>query len=404
MSGLSSTLRATAKAERLEALRQLLRRPLILAERDQALFATIARHRGWLTRWFEENAGWALVVEAAAGLARLHKVPYRIDSTRPAALNGKPPFDRRRYTLLCLTLASLEESSAQTTLARLAEAVEAMSHDEPSIPPFDPDALAERRAFVDVLRWLVDVGALGLRDGDADRYANTREADALYDINDRVLTHLVAAPIPPSLADDLDGLLRETYPDGEEGDQLRARHRSMRALMDDPVVYFEDLEPEERRWIDANWAKIRRRLGDDLGLTLERRLEGIAVIDPEAQVGDELFPHGGSTVKHAALLLAEQLTTLARGQPEVVIGQEKLLELTTALMDDYGARCRWAKEYRLTPGGASHLADEAIRLLERFSLVTCVGEGWRARPAIARFAPAPPESLTPTLFQQERSR
>src|SRR5688572_7665989 len=120
MSPLSTTLEMTRRAERQAALRQLLRHPLTLAADAPEVFAAIVRHRGWLTDWLSEQPGWKLVVNAPAGFARLHKVPAESDATHPARCAGRP-FDRRRYVLLCLVLAALDECSAQTTIKRLAE-------------------------------------------------------------------------------------------------------------------------------------------------------------------------------------------------------------------------------------------------------------------------------------------
>ena len=83
-SRLASTLSAAQHAERTAALRHLLRHPLTFGEEDSDIFAAIVRNREWLVRWFAEQPGWKLVVESAAGFARLHKVPARLDASRPA--------------------------------------------------------------------------------------------------------------------------------------------------------------------------------------------------------------------------------------------------------------------------------------------------------------------------------
>lgn len=408
-SQLATRLEATERAERTAALRRLLAHPLVCREDDAACFAMIVRHRNWLAQWFAEHPGWNLVIEPASGFARLHKVPARPDATRPARLAGKPPFDRRRYVLLCLALAALDDSPGQTTLARLAGAVEALSGDDPDIERFDPNTYAERRAFVDVLRWLDDAHVLSQRDGDAERYAHSREGDALYDVNDRLLGQMIAAPVPPALADDAADnepdeaidwpgvLLQGHYPDTEDGKRLHARHTVLRMLLDDPVIYYEDLESHAYSWLDRSRGFIYRLLEDDAGLRVERRKEGLAAVDPAGEVSDMLFPDGGSTVKHAALLLAEQLAALARGrqdEPELhnlyEIDDAEVTRRTAALMDDYGERCHWSKQYPPGEEGAARLAADALDLLAAFGLVARTQRGWRPRPAIARFTPAPP--------------
>ena len=227
--------------ERRRVLRHLLVKPLILAGADPELFASAIRHRAELTAWFAEHAGWILVVEPGAGHVRLLKRPARRDATRPAHAPGKEPFDRRRYALLCLALAALDGTPGQTTLARLAEGVRELSLEDPQLLPFDPQLQAERRAFVDVLRLLTGLGLLVLRDGDAESYARRAEGDALYDVRERLLGHLLAAPLPPSLAGSPTRMAEEERPQTEEGERHRARQAIFRALLDDPVVFRSEI-------------------------------------------------------------------------------------------------------------------------------------------------------------------
>ena len=412
MSPLGTTLDAVQRAERRVALRQLLRRPLTSAREAGDAFPAIVRHRDWLARWFAEQAGWKLVVQPAAGFARLFKLPAGADATRPARVSGKPAFDRRRYVLLCLSLAALEEVAAQTTVKRLAELVEHLSREgetgagEPAgIERFDPNRSSERRAFVDVLRWLVEHGVLGVRDGDAERWAQDQDGDALYDVGERLLGQLVTAPVPPALAAGPEDLSRESYPETDEGARLRARHRVLRELLDAPVVYYEDLREHEYEWLDHSRGFVYRLLADDVGLRVERRREGLAAVDPEGELSDVLFPDGASTVKHAALLLAEQIAERARprpGGPEapdgprgVEIGEDEVVAWTAALQADYGERCRWSRQYPPGDDGARRLAGDAMALLESFRLALRTPRGWRPRAAIARFAPAAPPAGVP---------
>lgn len=397
MSVLATTLETVRQAERRTALRHLLRHPLTTAHAATDVFPAIVRHREWLARWFAEQPGWKLVVHAGGGYARLYKTTAGAEATRPARVSGKPPFDRRRYVLLCLTLAALEEAAAQTTIKRLAELLEHVSRDDPAVESFDPNVFSERRAFVDVLRWLVEHRVLAVRDGDAEHWARDREGDALYDVDERLLGQLVATPVPPALAAEPGDALREPYPETEDGERLRARHRVFRKLLDDPVVYYDDLFPREYDWLDHSRAFVYGRLADDAGLRVERRREGLAAVDPEGEVSDTLFPDGGSTVKHAALLLAEQITGRARPKAgeDVEVGEVQVVGWTAALQADYGERCRWSRQYPADHDGARRLARDAMALLESFRLVARTAGGWRARPAIARFAPSAPTAAVP---------
>lgn len=383
--------------ERRRALRALLARPLLLARHDPDAFAAVVRHRAELTRWFAEYPGWTLLVDPAAGHARLLKRAARRDATRPARAPGKGAFDRRRYTLVCLALAALDRSGPQVTLARLAAAVREVSLEEPALAPFDPDVAAERHAFVDALRLLVELGVLSIRDGDAEGYARGREgADALYDVQERLLGQLVAAPLPPALAGTPERMAEEERAQTEEGERLRARQQVFRLLLDDPVVYLDDLDARSREWLGHGSGFVYERLEQDVGLLVERRAEGLAGVDPEGTLTDTAFPEGSSTVKHAALLLCEWLTDRARAgwtdpdgpvPPPVPIPWPDLVARIAALRADCGAA--WSKEYG-GPDGDERLARDGAAVLEAFGLAVRTAEGVAARPAAARFAPGPP--------------
>lgn len=413
MSSVRQAQTDAARTEQRQAVRALLARPLLGQREDPDTYAAVVRHRRELVAWFAEHTGWQLVVDASGGFARLHKTDASDDDTRPAAAGRQArPFDRRRYTLLCCALAALDGKNGQTSLKHVSEAVTAHSRELDGVAEYDATRMADRRALVDALKLLDALGVLTERDGDADRYATSGTADALYDIDDRRLAHLVSAPSSPSLVDGPDQLPVEVYPDTDDGQRLRARHRVMRRLLDEPVIYYDDLDERERDWLAHSLAHVHEVCDRDAGLVVERRAEGLATVDPARELTDETFPDGGSTVKHAALLLAEQLCARARaagsevpagGEPtpgqtlpapgcEVpAVGDDEAAALAGELIAAYGQRCGWSAAYRERDDGAALLARDALDLLRRFHLVRHTPAGWVPRPAIARFAPAPPE-------------
>lgn len=393
MSGnLGVVLERAADRERRDAVRHLLAHPLTGQREDSQAWAAIVRRRRELVDWFAEHTGWQLVVDESGGLARLHKVPARDDDTRPARAptSSARSFDRRRYSLLCLVLAALDATPGQTTLRHVAEDVADRSHDLAGVQAFDATRYGERRALVDVLRLLVELGVLAERDGDTERFVRADTGDALYDVDDRRLAQLVAAPSSPSLVDDPADLPVEVYPDSEEGRRLRARHMVTRRLLDDPVVHYDDLGEREVDWLSHALGFVHDLLDRDVGLVVERRAEGLLAVDPARELTDETFPDGGSTAKHAALLLAELLTDRVRtarahGHDVPVLDDTEVVALVAELREAYAQRCEWAATYRDDDGTA--LARDALGLLARFGLVTAVEHGWQPRPAIARFAP-----------------
>jgi uncharacterized protein (TIGR02678 family) len=396
MSQLLSVMERERRNERAAALRHLLAHPLTLSSQEPERFLAILRHRDWLVSWFSDHAGWKLSVEPQGGFARLYKIPATPDESRAARPHGRTDFDRRRYALLCLLLAAFEEVGGQTTLANLARRVEELSAEDDRVPTFDPTSGLERRSFVDALRLLVDLGILKPRDGDADRYAQTKEGDALFDVNERLLAHLISAPVPPAFAQTPDRLLEEVRPDTDEGERQRHRHHAVRRLLDDPVLYFEDLPEDAFAWLDHSRGFLYRVLEEEAGFTVERRAEGLSAIDPSGMTTDISFPDGGSTVKHAAILLAEQLVRLHE-QGVQSIDLAEAVALVLKFHHDFGEPCNWSKQYPCDSEGCERLAMESLRLLESFTLVSrppgCTeaeAGPWRIRAAIARFRPGTP--------------
>lgn len=377
---LKTALLESEAAERRDAFRALLVSPLVTA-RDAA-FEKIVRHRSEIAKRFHELTGWRVIIDVDAGFARLFKVPHRLHHDRAietAHLTRQHPFERRRYELMCLALAALDEQTGQTTLQNIVRRIGEIALDDGLIA-FDSARGHERRALTDVLLWFERRGILTSREGETERYVHDGARDALYDVNDRLVAAMISAPQSPTLAGDRIALMREVYPDSSEGARLRARHTVLRALLDDPVVYYEDVSAEGRQWLDATRAYVYDLLESQFGFDVERRAEGLAAIDESAVTTDVIFPDGGSTLKHAALLLAEQLGDKFRDR---IITDNDVMDVVRAFIADHPS---WSADVR-DEGGGERLARGAMALLESFCLVQRVEGGWRMRAAIARMRP-----------------
>jgi uncharacterized protein (TIGR02678 family) len=417
-----------AASVRARAIRTLLARPL-LDRRSGADFSDVIAHAAWLQRWFDEKCGWALVVDARHGFARLRKVPARPSSRRGARTKRSTPrpFSRRRYSLLAVVAAVLSDTTRpQISLRDLAERVQAIAADAEDITEFTPRR-DERIALVDAVTLLVDLGVLSVVEIRGD-YANDQEANALYDIDDRRLGHLIAAPHPPSLATSVEHLMHESRygpwipPDapgqvqaeavgeetptghaagntsalekaralaatgtpgaGEEQLRRRARHRIMRVLFDDPVLYLDYLDPVERTYLQqtiggiANWAA-------EAGMVLERRAEGWALIDPDSIATDVHFPEGNDLVKFAALLL---LSALQPGAVPAGPVRHPRHSVERVIAGRLRANPTWARGYQ-TADGAAQLASAALDLLADLGLAVVDHSGFTLLPAAGRYRP-----------------
>lgn len=393
--GLADVLDRQQAEERRRALRALLRHPLLTrAGPDPAAFALVRRHAGWLREWLASNAGWSLQVDT--GLARLRKLPGQLDDrTRPAlAAPARVPFSRRRYVLACLALAALERADAQVTLGWLAERVLALAA-EPGLADagfaFALDSREERADLVVVVRLLLGIRALSKVAGDEQSFVNS-SGDALYDVNRRVLAALLVTQRGPSTvaAADLEARLRaiteELVPDSEDGRNRAIRHALTRRLLDDPVVYQQELGDAERGYLTSQRTFLLRRLTEATGLVPEVRAEGLALVDPTGEATDLAMPEEG-TDGHATLLLAKHLAGLWRERPGVPVPPAVLEARMAELADKH--RALWRKG-AAEPGAAAALCRLAIDRLEALALVRRCDDGVLALPALARFAYAEP--------------
>lgn len=369
-------------AERRRAVRALLRCPLVTATRPRPeILPLVRRYERELSKWFSEVLGYRLVVEP--DVARLYKAPPPHCAPRALHTSSKRPFSARHYALFCLLLAALERSESQTTLSQLAEQVRMQTLADDTLTVLDLDERTERRAFVEAVRAVAGLGCIELRDGDEEGYVRG-DGNALYDVHQRHLAHVLSARIPPSVAPDPGALVPDTYPDTQEGRRRRIRHSLMRQLCEEAVLYYEDLTEEELAYIKSQRARIAGELEEWCGFVVEARAEGIACIDEEGDATDMTFPAPG-TFGHGTLLLAEALAAERRQNGNgSVVGNERVGEIVEDLISRFGDY--WRADVRDAERGSAHLKEESLERLSGLRLIERAPQGVVPRPAIARFA------------------
>ncbi|MFG1695300.1 TIGR02678 family protein [Nonomuraea sp. NPDC049309] len=394
MSTLANQLVRAEKEELARAIRTLLGRPLVSAHDDPAAFDLVRKRRGPLIQWFDYFCGWRLIVEPRQGYARLVKVRSEPGATRPARRRRttRAPFDRRRYTLLCLCAAELLTSPV-TTIGMLASRVAQAAAVEPGVPAFEPVRVEERAAFVDAVKLLEHYGALTAMDGATDAYLDDEEAKVLYQVDTTRIIRLLAAPVPPSEA--AAGTLLESawegggppaaltaearYGAGEPSETqraLHARHTLIRRLLDEPVVYRDELTPAQAAYAASlTGRRILRRAAEEAGFVLEERAEGFLLVDPDGIATDSRFPDDGNHAKVAALLMLDLLVTSGP------VSAARLDEEAAELLRRFP---QWAKAYQ-SDGGGPRLAADALEVLVRFGLARRTGDRVAALPAAARY-------------------
>ncbi|MFA1546767.1 TIGR02678 family protein [Actinomadura chokoriensis] len=387
---LTDVLDAQRDEERRRAVRILLRTPL-LTPRD-AEYALVRRHAGYLAQWFAREAGWSLHTDP--GVARLRKVPgdlgdgSRAARVRDGGARAREPFSRRRYVLACLALAALERAEAQVTLGWLVDRVVVLAADEEIARAgvaFTMEDRDERGDLVAVAQLLLSLGALVKVAGDEQAFVN-RSGDALYDVDRRVLAVLPVTRRGPSLVDArehderLTAITEDLLPDTDDGRNRMIRHALTRRLLDDPVLYYTDLSPEQRAYLDMQRGPLLKRLTEATGFLAEVRAEGIALIDPTREATDFGMPEEG-TEGHATLLLAEFLSDRLRAGARAVAieaAEQRMVELIRE------HKAHWRKNVR-DPGAERALTAHALHRLSALGLVRLAAEDVVPLPALARF-------------------
>lgn len=410
---LADVLDRSRADERRAALRALLMRPL-LPQEDPA-FPQVRRHAEWLRGWLARETGWTLRVEA--DFARLAKEPpQRRDGTRAARAGGKPadpPFSRRRYALLCLALAALEKGENQVTLGRLGELVIAAAAD-PNLAAtglrFELRTQDDRRDLVTVVRLLLRLGVLGRVAGNEEAYVQSGR-DVLYDLNRRILAALLVTRRGPSILegggdapDGLDARLAAVtvrlVADTQEARNRALRQRLTARLLDDPVLYYAELDPDELAYLQNQRHAIAARIREATGLEPEIRAEGIALADPRGELTDEPMPAEG-TEGHIVLLLAERLArVLAQAPPPRPVPWDTLHQELTGWAQRYG---RYWKKAAREPGSEPLLCRQAAARLAALGLARVLPEGVLPLPAVARYAVAAPRVVQDRHSQTEVS-
>jgi uncharacterized protein (TIGR02678 family) len=216
-----------------------------------------------------------------------------------------------------------------------------------------------------------------------DAYVDDQDADAVLKLRpDRIV--LVPLPTLVGATDGPDLLERADRRTVANRQWMRSR------LVEDPVLYRDDLTA-------AEWGELRRRLGDEermldemFGLAVEARAEGVAAVDALGDLSETRFPRTG-TEGHAALLLLDRLE----------VGHDHSWSDVVALLVDLAQehRRRWSKVMVEAPERLAHRAVEQlvdVRLARRVPTAADPGArgdreadageaGVRLLPGAARF-------------------
>lgn len=424
------------------AARLLLAHPLVTETWPRAgALATIRRWEVPLRNEMGRVLGFRL--DIGRSCARLYRKAAVTSVHRGPVTRTDRSLGRVSCSFLCLALAALEGLGDQTTASRLSDEVLRLRAGDEALP-VDLTRYDQRKAFVDAVKWLEDRGVLRLCDGGVDRWlADDATGDALYDVDrDAVSRLLVASPSILRDVRDAADFLVDPYAPTEDAQRNRVRHRIGRRLVSEPVVAYEDLDPDERTHVRQRRSRLVADVEQLTGCTVEARAEGLVLVDASVEpISAQEFPAGGTEVQAALLWGAALVDSAAVSTPTEAVGSARFpadadhaaaggrraadaptpaLTATGALDDaapvrsaddgtppppastavidaavaaaawdavvaSYGARFR--VEFRDAP---DRLHREVVALLDRFGLASVGGDGSVAvSAALARYRPAP---------------
>src|ERR1700761_8649088 len=312
------------------AVRLVLTHDVITATRPRpGTLDQVLRWADQLARDLRDLLGYTLI--ATTRQVRLIRRLDALDPTQTTIFTAKSgrPFDRRRLAYLCLFLASFSRSRVEISLADLVRAFTPTANAIDGLG-FDPTVSAHKAAVVDVLDWLADRGALRLSDGSVEAWtADTDHGDALYDIDHDICAVLFRPARPVQHLTSAAGLLDATFTSAKRAAQREAAaQRAARALVEHPVVYYAQVEPEVAEALrQANG--LAENLARLTGLAVERRAEGGLLADAGGRFTDRPFPGRGGAVNRAAGLLLAKIADLLEDPDE----QPSLLPLPPEATD-----------------------------------------------------------------------
>ncbi|WP_432023871.1 TIGR02678 family protein [Streptomyces parvus] len=378
---LPSTHDVALAAERRTAARLLLAHPLVASDGPHAdLFPLIRRHADWLGKRFQQVLGYRLLVDSS--YARLFKAGLGAGSGHRLERSTGTPFTPHTYACLALALSVLVTAPEQMLLSHLVADIRAASADA-GIELEETGRAAGKRTLVAALRQLVDWGVLIETEGQVAALAQETSGEALITIDRELARVVVAGPL--SQARDGADLVRRAADPGFGGPRTYVR----RMLVETPVVHLDELTDSERDWLRTRQRREAQAFSELLGLEMEIRAEGVALVDPEEELTDLHLP-GTGTIAQAALLLAERLVERLRpqepGHPAtggtLVIGvaaPDGLVdEVLAGLVAEYGQRSNWQRGYlEDLPSLREAVLDLLVRmrLMARAGRLRAEGEG-----------------------------
>jgi uncharacterized protein (TIGR02678 family) len=372
-----------AGEERQRAIRALLERQVLFAADPELVL--VRRHREEVAAALRDHLGASLSVSVdtahlakrvtLAGARPLRLAP-RSKSERARPVDEHRVLAQRGCLLVCVIAAVLERRGwVQVPLGTLADDV--VAHASSLEIELDWRARGDRLALSDAVDFLAGLGVLELRSGNAGELRS--EGEGFYDVHRRRLALLLIDPVRCAEAVAPGDLEAPEHSGGDLAGRARAQ-RLLRMLVEDPVVYLDDLDEESRIYFVAQRARLERIAAALTGLQVERRQEGTALVSRGRELTDRPFPAGGH-LKQLALLMLPELCRRDRADGTTV-ARADVLRVVRDLLRAHAGSWSW------DPGDAvtvQRTADEALAVLSDLRLLAVSDAGVRVLPGAHRY-------------------
>jgi uncharacterized protein (TIGR02678 family) len=174
----------------------------------------------------------------------------------------------------------------------------------------------------------------------------------------------------------------DPIPASEESRRQWIRSHLVRTLLDDPVLYFHDLNDEELNFLERERGSLLREICDATGLIAEVRREGIALVDAAGDLTDLKLPDLGAE-NHLSLLLVRWFAERFKARKSETILTAEVDERVRELIHTH--RSEWHKDIR-EAGAEMRMSEDALSRIRALRLIQVSPDGITPLPATCRYS------------------
>jgi uncharacterized protein (TIGR02678 family) len=306
-----------------EAIFILMEKFIILSQDHPDEFRYIKNYEKSIRRFLMDNFGYRLILETE--IAKVEKIPYRSEDWM-GIKEFRTPMDYMFFTSI---LAFLENRNADDLflIRTAAEEVKGFLSDITIVEWKDRKT---RESFVRALQFAERNHLIDYKDGDLDQFEKDEQADVLYGSTYLSKYFLRSFTQPLSEFDSVE----DVHQDGL--DRENVRHTLFRRLYFEPVVYREELTPDEQKYLDHRTRrdsiineietytiyKVERYPNEWLLIHEEKKHNLLQ--HPSTKGESEIVLHLASVIKKQVLALDEELNgpfTITYGMYEDFVKQ-----------------------------------------------------------------------------------